>query len=311
MAYHEIKLVPENTHGSFSNDLSPVITIDAGDQVKLSTADIAWGIEQHSEGKSSRKRLKAVEKPMEDGPALTGPIAIRQAKPGSVLEILFKSIIPESWGWTFAGPSPFNENQLKEWKVKEESLVRWKIDTVQQVAISEHGLKVEIRPFLGIVGMPSERKGWQSGWFPRSTGGNLDCKYLQEGSVLRLPVKVDRGLLSMGDGHAVQANGEIGGSAVECMMKEILIEVNVHNDISIDYPQIIFENKIITLGFDKNLDQATNQAVRGILDVLCDELDLSRSEALAYAGILVDLEITQIANGVKGVHAVFDKNKLM
>jgi len=310
MRNHSIKLTPENTHGNFSKDLSPILTINSGDQVKLSTVDITWGIEQHGRDNSSRKRLKELEKPRDDGPALIGPIAIRQAKPGTVLEIFFKSIIPESWGWTYAGPSPFNKKQLKEWKVKDESLVHWEIDTNKGTAVSEHGLRVKTKPFLGTVGMPSDKEGWQSGWFPRSTGGNLDCKYLQEGSILRLPVEINQGMLSLGDGHAVQANGEIGGSAIECMMEEVLIEVNVSSDISINNPQIIFDDKIITMGVDKNLERATNQAVRGILDVLCDELDLSRSEALAYSSILVDIEITQIVNGVKGVHAVLDKNKI-
>ncbi|HKK43947.1 MAG TPA: acetamidase/formamidase family protein [Balneolaceae bacterium] len=311
MVLHEIELEPGNTHGQFSRDMQPVLTINSGDQVKLKTVDVSWGIEQHGPTGSPRKRLKELKMPIDDGPALTGPIAINQAHPGNVLEIRFKKIVPGTWGWTFAGSSYFNKDLLKKWKIKDDALVRWDINSSRTLVKSEDGIEVQTHPFMGTVGMPSNVNGWQSGWLPRATGGNMDCKYMQQGSVLRLPVEVESGLLSFGDGHACQGNGEISGSAIECMMEEVIVEINVRDDIKIDAPQILFEDKIISLGFGKDLDKAIDQAIKGILRVIKKELNISSSLALAYTSTLVDLEITQIVNSIRGVHAVFDKGKMV
>lgn len=310
MAFHQIELKSQYVHGQFSRDLSPVLSIDSGDRVKLRTADVTWGLEQHDPAKSSRQRLKNATKPRDDGPCLVGPIAVRGAKPGHVLEISFNTIRPNSWGWTYAGPSLYNEPWLKKWDVSGESLMRWHIDPQKNIAQSEDGLTIQTHPFLGTVGMPANTEGWQSGWLPRQTGGNMDCKYLQEGALLQLPVEVDQALLSLGDGHAAQANGELAGSAIECMMDEIIIEVTVREDLPLAAPRVLFENKTITLGFGKTLERATDQAVKAMLDILCHELEVSSSTALAYASTLVDLEITQIVNGTMGVHAIWDKDKI-
>jgi acetamidase/formamidase len=60
----------------------------------------------------------------------------------------------------------------------------------------------------------------------------------------------------------------------------------------------------IAFGFDQDLDLAAEQAIATLLDLMERELAVERSYALALASVAVDLRVTQIVNGVKGIHAV-------
>ena len=69
---------------------------------------------------------------------------------------------------------------------------------------------------MGIMGMPLDVPGVQSTFPPTACGGNLDCRELTQGAALFLPVAVDGGLFSTGDGHALQGDGEVAGPALNC-----------------------------------------------------------------------------------------------
>ena len=70
---------------------------------------------------------------------------------------------------------------------------------------------MRLRPFLGVIGMPPSEPGLYPTSPPRRTGGNIDCKELVSGSRLFLPIEVAGGLVSVGDGHALQGDGEASG----------------------------------------------------------------------------------------------------
>ena len=133
----------------------------------------------------------------------------------------------------------------------------------------------------------------------------MDCRELVAGTTLLLPVAVEGGLLSVGDGHAAQGDGELSGTAIECAMEEVRIRVTVRSGVRIKGPRIKTAEGWITLGFGPTLDAASMQASSAMLDLLAEVLRLQRSDALALASSKVDLRITQQVNPVKGVHAVF------
>src|SRR5262245_12337172 len=105
MATHRIEPARNTLHACFSRDLEPALTIDAGDTVILRTLDAGWG-------RIARERFgldlpEFAHDPARDTPgshALCGPIAIRGAAPGDVLEIRIEDIQADTWGWTWAGP---------------------------------------------------------------------------------------------------------------------------------------------------------------------------------------------------------------
>jgi len=95
----------------------------------------------------------------------------------------------------------------------------WELDPERAIGINRSGQRLKLRPFMGIMGMPLDQPGIQSTFPPTRCGGNLDCRELTEGTVLFLPIAVDGGLFSTGDGHAVQGDGEVAGPALNCPMQ--------------------------------------------------------------------------------------------
>lgn len=303
MAQHSIH--PERTtlHGSFSRDFEPVLTIDSGDRIRFSTLEAAWGLEPFPK-KGVRKKFEPRERPRDGGHALCGPIEIRGAKAGMTLEVKINEIRPGSWGWNSAGGFPHPVNQALGIAEGEEFHINWRLDSESMTGISDQGHKVALRPFMGIMGMPPDEPGIHPTYPPRFCGGNIDCKELIAGSTLFLPIPVDGGLFSVGDGHAVQGDGEVACPALECPMDVVDLTLTVHEDMKLSIPRAKTPTAWITMGFHEDLNEATIIALDGMLNLMKELFGYERKEALALASLVVDLRITQIVNGVRGVHAV-------
>lgn len=181
-------------------------------------------------------------------------------------------------------------------------MIRWRLDTEAMTGVSEHGHTVALRPFLGAMGMPPAAPGLHAGWTPRIYGGNMDCKELVAGSTLYLAVP--GGLVSVGDGYAVQGDGEVGGSALECPMERVDLHYVLHDGLRIGAPRAHTPAGRVTLGFGETLEAAAAMALGEMLDLIEDAFAVPHAEALALASVAVDVRITQLVNGVVGVHAV-------
>jgi acetamidase/formamidase len=175
---------------------------------------------------------------------------------------------------------------------------------VDGVAVNQYGHRVALRPFFGIMGLPPAEPGWHTGWHPRPTGGNMDCKELTAGSTLYLPIAVPGALFSCGDAHAAQGDGEVGGMAIECMMEQADLRFGVWDNFPITTPHIKSGTGWVTLGFGEDLDAATAVALNAMVNLIARQHGVTRGEAIALASVVVDLRITQLVNGVRGVHAV-------
>jgi acetamidase/formamidase len=139
---------------------------------------------------------------------------------------------------------------------------------------------------------------------PRVTGGNIDCKELGVGSTLYLPIAVEGGLFSTGDGHAVQGDGEVSITAIECPMDRVDLTFELVDDMPLTTPVANTPAGWITLGFHEDLDEALVIALEAMLTLMKRLHGLERLDALALASLTVDCRITQVVNGVRGVHAV-------
>ena len=139
---------------------------------------------------------------------------------------------------------------------------------------------------------------------PRAAGGgNIDCRELTAGSTLFLPVTVTGALLHLGDGHAAQGDGEVGGTAIECGMTTT-VTLDVLRDAPVPGIHAVTPTSRITFGFDEDLSRASSEALGAMLTWLQQLHGLERKAALALASAVVDLRVTQIANRTWGVHAV-------
>jgi len=191
-----------------------------------------------------------------------------------------------------------------------EWFVRWRLDPETNTATSQVGQRLRMRPFVGNLGMPPAEPGWHSTFPPRYCGGNLDCKELVAGSTLYLPISVAGGLFSLGDGHALQGDGEASGPALECPMERVSVTFELLNDMPLRMPQADTPAGWLTFGVDEDLDEAMWLALDGMLDAL-ERRGYHRKEALMLASLTVDLRITQIVNGTKGVHAILPYEALV
>ena len=309
---HELKASPATVHrGFFDASLKPVLTIDSGDIVRLETAtgNPRWFEKLGVPKERIPAELYAVyEGVAGDGRGdhtLNGPIAIRGAEPGDTLEIRIRSVdvrLPIA-GQSFVP----NRGLLPDEFPYEKNRVTW-IDVGRKVVQFAPGIEIPARPFWGVIGVaPPSSMGRVPSGPPNIFGGNLDNPDLGTGSTLYLPVHVTGALLSIGDGHAVQGRGEVSLSAVETSLKGE-IQVVLHKGRRLRWPRAETATHYITMGLNADLDEAAKIATGEMLDFLVETKGLSREEAYLLASAAMDLIVTQVVDGTKGIHAMLPKS---
>ncbi len=301
MTTHKLESNRQTLHGHFSRDLQPVLEIDPGDSVEFDLLDARWYAARPDPDGSGQK-FEPRDVSLDAGHALCGPILVRGAEPGMALCVRVDALTPGAWGWTAAGgwPSPINERLgLTERK----GFYVWDIDPMTGTASLPSGFSVPLAPFLGVMGVAPAEAGRHPTSPPRVVGGNIDCRELVVGSALYLPVQVAGALFSTGDGHAAQGDGESSGTAIECPMRARLT-FTVRDDLELSNPYATTPAGEITFGLHEDLWEATAQALEGMVGLLATRYDIPREEAFALVSAAVDLRVTQIANGVNGVHAL-------
>lgn len=294
---HSLEPGEGTLHGWFRPDRAPCLTVDSGDTVRFRTLDVGAGL-----GPMDERRTRFAMS--EEGPCLHGPVAVRGARPGDTLAVTVKEIRTASWGWTLSGgPGFLNQDLNRRLGVADEPriVVRWQLEGDQ--GVDQDGYRTALRPFPGILGVAGPEP--LQGWFPHAGGGNMDCPELTVGATLYLPVLVEGALLSVGDGHAAQGEGELSGTAIECPFERIELELELVDEPSVPGPHIRRGDRWVTLGFAEDLDDALAQALNLMLDLLMRLHGVGRARALALASVFVDLRFTQLVNGRRGVHAIY------
>lgn len=302
MTVHHLDVSAETVRGRFNRDLPPVLTIDSGDTVIYRTLDAGWG--RSGERHFDLPPILEPDRSIDSGHALTGPVAIRGAEPGDVLEIRIGELRPGRWGWTWGGPMTHRDRDYLH--LSEEVAIAWNLDVERGIATDTEGrgISLPLRPFMGVMGNCPAEYGDLPTWPPRRVGGNLDCKELVSGGTLFLPIEVEGALFSVGDGHGAQGDGEVSGTGIECPMEHVELTFNLRKDLQLTAPRAETMAGTLSLGFGADLDDATEQALAGMLDYMTERYPLTRPEAGVLASLAVDLRITQVVNATVGVHAV-------
>jgi acetamidase/formamidase len=238
------------------------------------------------------------------GHCLAGPIAVRGAEPGMMLAVRLVDLRPDSWGWTVAGARDTPLNRRLGILDMPPSWLLWELDAEKATGTNDRGQQVELAPFLGVIGVAPAEPGEHSTIPPRpSCGGNIDCRDLVAGSTLYLPINVPGALLSLGDGHAAQGDGEVSGTAIECpMTTEVVLDLVTETPIRTVHA--VTPTGRYTFGFSTDLNEAMADALDAMLGWMQSLFGIDKAAALALASPTVDLRVTQVANDVWGVHAV-------
>jgi acetamidase/formamidase len=297
--------------GIFDAKLPPVMTVESGDNVTVTTlsgnaADLpAPGsgftvLAEHSEV------LAGV--PAGVGPHLmTGPIAVKGAEPGDEIAVEIVEIAPfQDWGWNMIAP---NLGTLPE-HFPHTRRIHVGIDRARGVITMPWGLELKAEPFFGIIGVaPPPGMGRVTSIIPRAFGGNIDNKYLGKGASLHLPVLNPGALLSVGDGHALQGDGEVCVTAIETGLTAVL-HVTLAKRTGISRPWAETPSHVITMAFDPDLNAAAQSAVHEMVKLIEKRAGLGAEDAYTLCSIAADVHVTQLVNVHKGIHVMLPKSAL-
>ena len=314
MAMHRVDAKPETVRwGSFSAEFAPVLTVDSGDTVVLQCVSGAPDVmPKPGSGLAIPPELAAIHasNPPRLGPhILTGPVAVRGAEPGDMLEIAIDAIeLGADWG--FCGHRPLAGTIPEDFP--DRFLSHIPVDRAANTCKLPWGTKLPLAPFFGVMGVaPKPAYGPLSTKEPREHGGNLDNKELGAGSRLFLPVFVDGANFSAGDGHGVQGDGEVCVNALEmCLTGTFTLTLHKGGGTRapmLHYPRGETATHYISMGMNEDLDLAMKQALREMIAFICVRSNLSRDQAYQLCSLAVDFHVTQTVNGEKGVHGLLKK----
>jgi acetamidase/formamidase len=305
---HNISATPTSViWGYYDASSPPALTVQSGDIVNVETLVTgsrlmrALGLPEEI----ISEEMEAIQEQVkEEGPhLLVGPIAIEGAEPGDVLEVRILDMAPAT-DWAVNAIMPGSGSLPDRFTELDVNLVRLDLD--RGVALMSPGMEVPLKPFFGSLGV-APASGRVPSAPPGRHAGNLDNRELTAGSTLYIPVHVKGALLNIGDGHVAQGDGEVNGLALEANLKGRL-QLIVRKDLELDWPQAETPEHYITMGLDADLDEAARLAVTEMIEYLQQAHGLSASEAYVLCSAAVDLRVTQIVDGTKGIHAMLPKS---
>jgi len=248
--------------------------------------------------------------------SIIGPVGVKGAKPGDMLAIRFLKLTPLDWGANLNNPGELRTGALPD-EFPEGSIRFIDIDANRRIAKFSPAITLPIGPFQGTFGVaaPEDRDvvgrigpGVVSSVAPGQHAGNLDLKELQEGSVLYVPVWQAGGRIFTGDSHALQADGEVNLTALETGMKEVRVQVHLHEKSGWEWPFAETDTHWIALGVHRDLNEAFRIALRNTIAFLSRRAGLSRTDAYGLASMAVNFRITQVVDVNQGVHAMIPKD---
>ncbi|MFA1546548.1 acetamidase/formamidase family protein [Actinomadura chokoriensis] len=270
----------------------------------------------------------------EDGPhVVTGPIEVVGAEPGDVLRVETLSLLPRApYGFISsrhgygALPGEFPETEPDSGPVPAGGVRAYNSVCEFTEVVEEGGrdygvlpygdgraARFPLAPFLGLMGVATDTADPLHSVPPGDFGGNLDVNELQAGSSLYLPVQVPGASFFTGDPHYAQGDGEVALTALEAPLRATLrLTVLPRAEAAallgaLGEPFAETATHWLPLGLHEDLGEAMRRAVRAAVGFLSATQGMPRHTALAYLSAAADFEISQVVDGVKGVHCLIRK----
>jgi len=327
------------TWGGIDRDIPPVIEVSAGDVITVEAVTHHAGDAPDLMMDDGIDALWAGMPEAERGPGvhlLTGPIAVRGARPGDTLVVRILEMRPRLG---------FGSNCAANWGLLHDRFGKERITIygLDDVAPSEssagfpataspmfafdfttrptydlpgvvtprdprarepfsQAVRVPVRPHLGVIGVAPPGPGRHSSIPPGVFGGNVDNWRFGPGATICYPVFVEGANLYLGDPHYAQGDGEICGTAIEASLT-VTIQVDVRSDLGVGAPFLETAGHWYTHGFGADLDDAMRMAAEQMLWFLTTHHGLTDDDAYSLASVAADLGVTQVVDGTVGCHA--------
>jgi acetamidase/formamidase len=320
MTLHHVAATPETIRlGFFDAATPPVLIVESGDSVILQC--LSGGPEVMPPAGSMLSVPPTLAAIHESGldrlgtHMLTGPVAVRGAAPGDMLEVRIEAVEPGA-DWGYCGFRPLAGTLPEDFPHRFMSHIP--VDRARRTCTLPWGpgggIELKLSPFFGIMGVaPPAAWGRISSREPRLHGGNLDNRELVAGSTLFLPVLAAGANFSAGDGHGLQGDGEVCVNALEMCLDgrfTLILHKGDGETPLLRTPRAETPTHFISMGLDENLGQAMKQALREMIALITSRSTLSRDQAYASCSLAVDFRLTQTVNGEKGVHGMLRKGLL-
>jgi len=274
--------------------LEPVLFVSSGDAVEYELREVSDGQITQDSGPNALEYLDS-----DRLYPLAGPTYVQDAQQGDVLEIDILDTKAGDWGWSAIMPDfgllqdEFDKPRLKIWDL-----------SLNDQAFFREDIRVPIEPFCGTMGVAPADEADLEVMPPGRHGGNMDLKHLIKGSTLFLPVWVEGGLFSLGDGHAAQGDGEVCGTAIEAPV-HVKLRFKLRKNCRLNEPSAFVpsvsrtpsgEGYYVTLGRSPDLFDAAKSAVRQVVDHVSEEYGMQRWEAYMLSSVATDLKIAEIVD---------------
>ncbi|HVJ38564.1 MAG TPA: acetamidase/formamidase family protein [Stenotrophomonas sp.] len=296
---------PTGYSNTFSADRAPVLVLWPGDSIQTTTLD-SGGVDQHG-----------VTRALFGNPQV-GPFFVVGAEPGDTLAVTVSSL---KLNRDYADSLDGVVGRLQTPRVASEAVglgkpVRWTLDRQKGVARRQDasaGLKdfeVPVRPMLGGLAVaPGFGAAALSTGDTDRVGGNMDFNAVVEGNTVYLPVQQPGALLYLGDGHALQGDGETTQWALETSL-DVVVRIELLKHYPIVTPRVESPTQIMTLGQAGSTDDALRIATSGMLQWLRQAYAIDLSEASQVLGVAVQYQVANLAGRSVGVAAKLDKSVL-
>jgi acetamidase/formamidase len=297
------EFAPTTYYRQFSSETAPVLTVWPGDTIHTTTVD-SGGTDGNGVGHGIA------------GNPLTGPFYVETALPGDTLAVHFTRVrLNRDWAMTGASlvPRVLTQNLAVKIKDIKGGGVRWHLDRergVATIANAEGRLKdfsVPLRPMLGCVGVAPRGTPMPAG-DSGVTGGNMDMNEIVEGATVYLPIIEPGALLYVGDGHAVQGEGELSGSGLETSL-EVEFTVDIVHPLVMT-PRVESPTHLIAVGLAGSLEEAMRSATAGMVQWLEQDYKLSIGDIAQILNTVVEYSINEVADRNAGVVARINKKHL-
>ena len=333
MRVHDLPATPQTVHwGYFDPGLEPVLTVDSGDLVRVEAVT-------HHAGDAPDllmdDGIAAIFAEVDDrGPGphvLTGPIAVAGARPGDVLQVRILSAEPRlpygsnlaaHWGHLY---EDFGHERVTVYRIDAQAMLARAVfaypwtasplcdapgtivapDPASRVPALDR-VQIPLRPHFGTMGLAPAAAGRTSSIPPGDHGGNIDNWRIGAGGTMHYPVAVAGGLLSVGDPHVSQGDGEVSGTALEASLTGLL-QLTIRRDLPYRVPVLEDATHLLVHGFGDDLDAAMRAASRRAIDLLGARYGVSRDDAYSLLSVACDFTVTQVVDGRQGVHASLAK----
>jgi acetamidase/formamidase len=303
-----IHIDPDRTHVGHSTDLPPVGHVRDGDVLELELPDSSGG---QLDASSTAADVATLDRSRAN--PVIGPIWVDGASPGDTVAVEILAATPRTWAFTvqIPGMGILGDEVTEHW------IHSWRHEDGKGVFVGD--IRIPLEPFPGVVATAPAVPGthWAA-HVPQRVGGNIDLKHVYVGSTIYLPVEVEGALLSIGDPHWAQGDGEVCGSAIEGSI-DLVARVTVRKDLSVEFPELDVRRPLerasaaaagyhVTTGIDPDLRHAARIAVARMTAYLVSHRGLDFQQSYALCSVAADLKISEVVDAPNWVVSAFMPN---